>query len=227
MAQQLSFDLSVRPALGREDFFVSEANAVAVAMLDDWARWPNGKLLLLGAAGAGKTHLAHVWSAETGAPLVAAAELVAQDIEALASGPVCVEDVETLAGDLALETQLFHLHNLALAQGHVLLMTAQSAPKTWTLALPDLASRLQGTAAVTIDAPDDALLGALFMKLFEDRQLSPQPDVLPYLARHAPRRFDVAREIVETIDRLALQTGRRLTRDLARSVIQQLTQEAP
>ena len=33
MARQLSFDLPAKTALGREDFFVSPANALAVAMI--------------------------------------------------------------------------------------------------------------------------------------------------------------------------------------------------
>lgn len=219
MAEQLSFDLSARPALGREAFYVSEANAVALAMLDEWAQWPNGKLLLAGAAGAGKTHLAHVWAAASEARIIAADALEPDEVEALAMGPVCVEDVDRIAGDTARETSLFHLHNLALAQGAPLLMTARGAPAQWGLGLPDLASRLQGTSLVRIEMPDEMLLGALFGKLFADRQLSPAPDVIPYLARHAPRVFDAAAEIVEDIDRLALSSGRSISRALARDIL--------
>ena len=67
MAEQLSFDLPVRAALGREDFFVSPANAEAVAMVEGWQGWPSRKLVLTGPAGAGKTHLAHVWAGLAGA----------------------------------------------------------------------------------------------------------------------------------------------------------------
>jgi len=54
-ARQLAFDLPARTALGREDFFVSPANAQAVAMIDGWRDWPARKLVLCGPRGAGKT----------------------------------------------------------------------------------------------------------------------------------------------------------------------------
>lgn len=219
MTRQLSFDLSARPALGRNAFFVSEANAVALAMIDAWRDWAAGKLLVSGPKGAGKTHLAHVWATDSGAPILPAADLDEAAVDALACGPVCVEDVQEIAGDLNRETALFHLHNLVLARGQPLLLTAEGVPGRWGLCLPDLASRLQATPIAMILAPDQDLLGALFAKLFEDRQLSPLPDVIPYLARHAPRDFALAREIVDRMDALALAEKRELSRDLARRVL--------
>ena len=72
---QLPLPLPVRAALGREDYFVGQSNGLAVALLDNWQSWPNGKMVLVGPSGAGKTHLAHVWAAETGAAIVPAASL--------------------------------------------------------------------------------------------------------------------------------------------------------
>jgi hypothetical protein len=48
MAEQLVFDLPVRPAMGRDDFFVSGSNAGALAQVDGWRDWPFGKLVLVG-----------------------------------------------------------------------------------------------------------------------------------------------------------------------------------
>ena len=144
-ARQLSFDLPVRTALGRADFFVSPANADAVALIEGWQDWPSRKLLLAGSAGAGKTHLAHVWAEQAGARIVAAGQLAQADIPALATGPLAVEDAHAIARDRAAEEALFHLHNLVLAEGHALLITAREAPALWDLGLPDLASRMAGT----------------------------------------------------------------------------------
>lgn len=58
MKGQLAFDLPIRPALSREDFFISPANALALASLDGWRDWPRGKMVLVGPRGSGKTHLA-------------------------------------------------------------------------------------------------------------------------------------------------------------------------
>ena len=58
------------------------------------------------------------------------------------------------------------------------LLTARTAPHLWGLTLPDLASRMQGTLLTELRAPDDALLSAVLMKLFADRQLRPRAQKL-------------------------------------------------
>lgn len=219
MATQLGFDLPVRAALGREDFFVSPANAMAVALLEGWQGWPGRKLLLIGPAGAGKTHLAHVWAAQSRARILPAAGLEQADIPALAQGHVVVEDIDQIAGQQGAEQALFHLHNLVIAEGHSLLLTSACAPQHLGLSLPDLQSRVQGCQSASLGAPDDRLLGAVLMKLFADRQLVPTPDTLPYLVRWMTRSFDNARQIVAEMDAQALAQGRPLNRALAREVL--------
>ncbi|KMK67673.1 DnaA ATPase domain-containing protein [Puniceibacterium sp. IMCC21224] len=219
MAEQLRFDLPFRPALGRGDFYISVANALASRMVDSAQLWPGGKLVLVGPAGSGKTHLAHVWSTESGARILAATDLPDADIPALAEGPVCVEDVSAIAGDAAAEEALFHLHNLVLAQGHRLLVTARTPPAQWALHLPDLASRMTGTQTARLEHPDDDLLAAVMAKLFADRQIVPAPDVLPYLVRHMSRSFDMARQLVTELDKEALGRPRGVSRNLARTVL--------
>lgn len=216
---QLTFDLPARPALGREDFFVSPANAQAVALIEGWHDWPARKLVLCGPKGAGKTHLAHVWAGLSGAQIIDADELESSDIAALAEGPVAIEDAAGIAGRPEAEEALFHLHNLVLAEGHALLVTAGSPPRRWGLALPDLASRMEAALLARLEAPDDALLAAVLAKLFADRQLAPSPDCVPYLARRIERTFEAAHTIVAEIDARALASGRRVTRALAAEVL--------
>ncbi len=222
MSRQLSFDLPVRTALGREDFFVSPANANAVAMVENWAAWPGRKLALVGPSGAGKTHLVHVWAKAAEARIVPAAALPRLDIPELASGNIALEDVATIAGNPQAEVALFHLHNLALAEGHSMLMTAHLPPSRWGLILPDLKSRMEGTASVLVESPDDALLAAVLTKLFADRQLSPTPDTIPYLLRRIDRSFDMARRVVAALDEAALSEGREVNRKLAGQVLDAL-----
>lgn len=219
MARQLSFDLPARPALGREDFFVSPANAEAVAMIEGWQGWPARKLALTGPPGAGKTHLAHVWAALSGATILPAGAVAAADIPRLAAAPVAVEDIDSIAGTPEAEDALFHLHNLCLAEGRALLLTGRAPPRRWPIALPDLASRMQGTPAVRIGAPDDRLLAAVMMKLFADRQLAPTPPTIPYLLRRMDRSFAAAHALVAQLDRAALAAQRPVSVALAREVL--------
>src|SRR5437763_1943381 len=74
-------------------------------------------------------------------------------------------------------------------------------------------------AAVAVRAPDDALIGAVLLKLFADRQLEVGEDVVVFLLRHMERSFAAARRIVAALDRAALVARRRITVPLAREVL--------
>lgn len=219
MAEQLGFDLPSRTALGRDAFFVAPSNAMALAMIDNWQTWAGKKLALTGPAGSGKTHLTHVWADIAGAQIIAASDLTDADIPALASGPVAVEDVPMIAHDTAAQTALFHLHNLVLAEGHPLLLTGAPPVPHWELTLPDLASRVAAATAVALDLPDDALLSALLVKLLADRQLTPKPDLIPYLLSRMDRSFAAAIDLIDQLDTASIALKRPVTRHLAAQVL--------
>lgn len=223
MTEQLTFDLPVREALQREAFFVSPSNAIALATLDRADMWPNNKLVLTGPRGSGKTHMAHVWAVDCNAVIIGVDELADADIPMLASlKHVVVEDADciaTLKDPTATEAALFHLHNLTLAEGGHLLVTASTPPNQWTLSLPDLASRMQGTSVAKIDPPDDALLSAMLLKQFDDRQLAISYPLIPYLVKRMERSTDNVRSIVEILDAAALREGKTISRSFAAQVL--------
>ncbi|SMX49453.1 DnaA ATPase domain-containing protein [Maliponia aquimaris] len=219
---QMPLPLPSRAALGKHDFFVSPANALAVAQIERWRDWPARKMILSGPTGSGKTHLAHVWAQMSGARIEQARALDSADIPALAAGPVCVEDVEEIAGQPALEEALFHLHNMVLANGGALLLTAARDPAYWNLGLPDLSSRMMGAQVAHIAEPDDALLAAVLAKLFDDRQVVPGPEVIGYLVRHMPRSYAAAAQIVAALDAEALAQKGKVSRKLAARILAEL-----
>lgn len=216
MARQLALDLPVRPALGREAFFVSPSNSAALAAVDAWRGWPNRRHLILGPPGSGKSHLAQVWAAQTGARIVAGASLREEDVPRLVAEPaLAVED----ADQSVQEPALFHLLNLAQAEATPLLLTATRRPADWGLALPDLASRIAAMPVARLDPPDDALLSAVLVKLFDDRQIAVAPDVIDYLVPRIERSFAAAGGIVSALDAAALAERRPVTRQLARTIL--------
>lgn len=219
MATQLGFDLPVRTARGRDDFLVAPNNAMAVAMIENWRNWSGAKMVLSGPIGAGKTHLTHVWADAAGARIIAARDLAEEDVPELARTHIAVEDVHAIADMPAAQTALFHLHNMVLAEGHTLLLTGTGNVAHWGLTLPDLVSRLRGALEATIDAPDDALLSALLVKLFADRQLMPPPELIPYLIKRMDRSFAEANRIVRALDRESIARKRPITRALAAQVL--------
>jgi chromosomal replication initiation ATPase DnaA len=228
--RQLVFDLPHRTALGREDFYISATNAQALAALDAWRDWPGGKMVLVGPPAAGKTHLAHVWASTTGsyaadsnasnATLHQASTLASADIAALGGQPaVVVEDCEALPSHPGAQEALFHLHNMLAAKGSTLLMTAACAPRDWGLTLADLQSRVQAASVTRLEAPDDALLSAVLIKLFSDRQITVSPALIAYLLPRMERSFAAARALVARLDAEALARGTGVSRVLAASVL--------
>jgi len=215
MPQQLAFDWPMRVALGREDFFVSDANARAFAMVSAQDSWPEGKLAVVGPKGSGKTHLARVFAQNTGAILLRAAE-IAPDFSQPEAHHVVIEDMERLPR--AAEEAVFHLHNHLRGRGR-LLLTSDRAPSRWAIALPDLASRMQATTVSGIDDPDDRLLGAVMMKLFQDRQIAPPPALITYLVSRIDRSFAAAARMVADLDAAALAQGREVNVPLARALL--------
>lgn len=210
---QLAFELPHVPALGSEDFFISASNEQAVKLVEAWPDWPAPAAVIAGPRGSGKSHLANVWRARSGAASFPAGELGAAVESALSPAPsVVIEDIDQGAFD---EHAAFHLLNLAREKGFSVLITARSQPGAWEIALPDLRSRLRSAALVTIAAPDEALLGAVLVKLFADRQLAVEPGVVAYLLRRMERSMAAAQTAVEALDKASLAERRRVTRALA------------
>ena len=223
--RQLAFDLPVDSRHGIEDFLVGPSNEAAYGLVESWPRWPEAWLRLTGPEGAGKTHLAAIWGRMAHAWTVAARELSDEKVAHLISnGALVVEDCDAGPFD---EAALFHLMNAVKARGGHLLLTARTAPETWGLRVPDLLSRLRLAPSATIGPPDDGLLRAVLVKLFIDRQLVVDTAVIDTLALRMERSFAAARAMVDRLDRLALERGRRVTRPLVQEALQELYPDEP
>ena len=219
--RQLTLDLPIETRFGREDFLVSPSNADAFETFEGWPAWPDRVLLLLGPTGAGKSHLGAIWAERCHARILPASALAGADVAALAAaGPLLLEDVDSARG---IEAELFHLLNLVRnSTNGWLVLTARAWPDGWGLRTADLLSRLRLAPAVEIAEPDDALVRAVLVKHFIDRQLVVDTTVVEYLAMRIERSLDAARQVVEALDREALMAGRRITRPMAGDVLRSL-----
>ena len=213
---QLILDLGHRPALGEADFLVAPCNQAAIQWLDRWPNWPAPALTLQGPAGCGKTHLARVFAARSHAPIIEAAGITTDAVPSLLgrAGACVVDDADRAAAE-----PLLHLYNLVAERRGTMLLTAQEPPARWSGLLPDLRSRLAAAPVVAVEAPDDALLAALLVKLFADRQVAVSEDVVLFLLRHMERSFEAARRLVSELDTAALRERRAVTIPLARAVL--------
>lgn len=222
--RQLAFDFSQRPSLSGEDFIVARSNEAAVAWVDSWPDWPAPALVVHGPSGCGKSHLASVWQARTAALRLALPLPAPFDPhQALGgAGAAVVEDVDRwIAADDA-QRQLFHLYNVLAERRGSLMLTAVQPPALWPMTLADLRSRVTAAPAVAIVPPDEALIAALLVKLFADRQLKVGDEVLTFLLARMDRSFDAARRLVAALDEAALHARRNVTVPLAGEVLREL-----
>ncbi len=212
-ARQLALALDHAVSFAREDFLAGPSNAAALAMVERWPDWPDRIAVLTGPEGSGKSHLAAIWSQAAGARFVAGRALEIGRLPfTLVTGALVVED---LAAGQFEERAMFHLLNLAREQRAFVLITARDNPAAWPVGIADLASRLRSLPSVALTAPDDALLRAVIVKLFSDRQLVVEPDLVPFLAARIERSFVGARGAIERLDCEALRRKRPVNRALA------------
>ena len=215
--RQLALALPHAESFARENFLPGPGNEAALALTERWPDWPARTVALVGPEGSGKSHLAAVWAEAAGARFLAARALGETDLPAaLATGALVIED---LAPAGLHERALFHLLNLAREEEAHVLITARTAPAGWSVALADLASRLRAVPVVTLAAPDDALLRAVLVKLFADRQLAVDEGLVAYLVTRLERSFAALRSAVAELDREALRRQRPVTRALAVEVL--------
>jgi chromosomal replication initiation ATPase DnaA len=217
--RQLSFDLPLDPRYGREDFLVGPANEAAYERIEAWPDWPHHALVLVGPAGAGKSHLAAIWAERAHAWTIEANAVSAGSVAHLVSnGALVIEDADR-AGSRD-EAALFHLLNGLAERRAPVVLTARQPVEGWSLATRDLLSRLRLAPAVAIEPPDEALLAAVLVKLFVDRQLVVDLSVVETLAPRIGRSIARARGVVADLDREALSRGRRITRPMALAVLE-------
>jgi chromosomal replication initiation ATPase DnaA len=208
---QLAFELGHTPSHDEADLIVGEGNALAYAHIRAYPHWPAPLTLLTGPAKAGKSHLARIFAARSGA---AVAE--PDDVELLSRtggrSPLVLEDVDRVGYD---EPALFHLVNQSMRDRRPLLMTARTAVANWPFQTDDLKSRARLAAHFTVTSSDDIQLSQMFVKLFGDRQVSVDPKVIAYLVARMERSPEEAVVLAGTLDRMALMRGTAITRALA------------
>lgn len=207
----MALDLGHTPSHAEADFIVGEGNELAYAHILAFPNWPGPLTLLVGPAKAGKSHLARIWAARSGAAFAEADEIESLSA-AGGTAPLVVEDVDRLGYD---EDALFHLLNQSMRDRRPLLMTAREGVAGWPFRTDDLKSRARLAANFTVHISDDIELSQMFVKLFGDRQVVVEPKVIAYLVARMERSPEEAVILAGMLDDMALARGSAITRALA------------
>ena len=199
---QIALPLSARG--GAQRIVVGNANAHVVEALQAPERWPFHVAVLTGPPRSGKSLLAR-W---------------AQGLHGAERLEV-IDDAQSLD-----ETALFHRWNAVqqggTREGGALLLVADAGTQGWRIALPDLASRIGGSLALEIGAPDDLMAGDLILALGEARGLSLPEAAADYLVPRTIRSFAAIEALVAAIDRISLERQTPATMSVWRAALEAL-----
>jgi chromosomal replication initiation ATPase DnaA len=221
---QLALDVTLRPIPGQGEVIVGEANAQAVAALDRWPDWPMCKLAIVGPPGSRKSHLAAHWQKRSDARVLDARDIAASDLESAMGGTaLIVENAEAAAGVEECEEKLFHIFNAVTAAKSSLLITGQTPPSRWNIALADLASRLQTVEVQHIRLPDDGLLRELLNRHFDLRGVVVSETVVNHMLLRMERSFGAVNQLVSKLDQLALARQKRINRDMVNLCLEEMS----
>lgn len=194
MTNQLALPLGW-PADPKDDaFLVTPSNVRAAQTLEQWETWPVRAAVLTGPRKSGRSLLARIFAAK--------------------SGGVIIDDAENMA-----EAQIFHAWNQAQAEQRPLVIVADALPPAWAIRLPDLRSRIAASPHAAIGAPDDELIAALLEHLFHRRGLDARPDLIAWLSSRIERSHIVVQRVVDALDQEVMETRKRLSIPLARTVL--------
>ncbi len=220
MPRQLTLPVRLRDAASFESFLAG-SNTEVVERLRGAADGGGGHgcLYLWGEKGCGRTHLLQAVCRRAADSGVRAMYLplgepsldvdVLDDAEGV--GIVCVDDVQTVSGNLQWERALLSLFERLTGRAGQLIACADVPPGRLGLHLRDLSSRLSSGLVYQIGALDDAGKVAA-LKLRAQRRGFELPEaVVRYVLQRYSRDTGALFELLDRIDRLSLAEQRRIT----------------
>lgn len=216
-SDQLPFGFESTSSMDESDYLVTASNRDAHVMVRSWPKWPHHMLAIIGAQGSGKTHLASIWAKNSGAVAV----FPGQEKEHSLPRRTCfvVDNAQSFVSSEGGETTLFHLFNWTKETGGNVLLTSKIEPNRWNVLLPDLRSRLATVPTIPLLPPDDVLMHVILAKLFADRQLRVDIDVISYILPRIEREYAALAQFVKRLDHISLVNRRKITKPLARQLL--------
>ena len=215
---QLTLSLDTAPAVSFNSFHVDDNNLIARDALQAFVRGElhDVQMFLWGEAGTGKTHL-----------LTAACDAFSRQGYRIAYFPgeminisgslegmehvdlLCIDDLQRI--DHASEVDLFHLINRCRAAGTQLVIAADRPADDLNLELRDLHTRLGWGLVFHLKPLTEAGLRDAFRKEIEQRSLHASDEVIAYVLKRFPRKMNILKQVVDTLDEVSLMEQRRIT----------------
>ena len=208
--------------------YLDTGNEALVSVLAELADGNGQGCWLWGPAATGKTHLLQAVCDRAGdqsayVPLGMLADAGPGILEGLASRDlICIDDLDSVAGDAAWENAMFDLCNQILDADRILVVSAVMSPRECPIELPDLQSRLVRLPTFRVrPLGDDERVSALQLRA-KHRGLDLPDDTARFLLNRSRRDMASLYDVLDKLDLAALRAKRRLTIPFVKDVMKEM-----
>ena len=211
-SKQLYFEMPNKKALGIEDYIITDSNNFAFDLIVKMVKGEINFGLISGPPYSGKTHLSKILIKNARNYKILYFDSDYQNMlnRFEDSDFFILENINNVKHD-KFEQKLFHIINLAKENNKKLLMTSRKPISEIDLNLEDLKSRLNSILEAKIKEPDDQLMELLLIKIFNDKQLKINPNIIDFLVSRLERSYESINLFIEKIDKFSLEKGKKIT----------------
>jgi DnaA-homolog protein len=221
MNRQLALRIQPNEESTFANYFWSEENHWVKAQLRETIEGSSERLIYLwGHCGAGKSHLLQACVHEFGLSKPAiylplhliktAGPVVLEGLEEQAL--LCVDDVDCVSGDPLWEEAIFHLYNRVRDEGRsILILSGRTSPRSSSIVLPDLRSRLGGSLVLQVHELDDESKIQNLCLQAQKRGLELPVSVAHFLVSRCARNMHDLHQLLMQLDEASWVMQRKLT----------------
>ena len=219
-SKQLYFDMPDKTALGIEDYIITESNSFAFDLISRMIKGEINQGVISGPSFSGKTHLSKILIKNIG---INESLYIDREYKKIiekvgSSNLIVIENIDKVLEDKS-EEDLFHIINFTKESDKKLLMTSGKSISNIEFKLEDLKSRLNAVIEAKIMQPDDELMKLVLIKIFNDKQLLINPNVINFLKSRLERSYKSINDFIEKIDKFSLEKGKKITITLINDLI--------
>ena len=228
LSSQLSLGLELNYTKTLENFYPG-SNLELVKAIETLLQGESENFIyVFGPVGLGKSHLLQAACHEAKRYCVSSiyfslAEVVLHPDAALENledlSLVCLDDLESIAGNLEWEEKLFHLFNALRAKGNHLLVAATKPARELPFVLEDLKSRLSWGLTFKIHPLADKDLSQAFLARAGMHGLLVPQDVVEFLMNRLPRSVQGMMEVFDRLNEASMVEQRKLTVPFVKQVL--------
>ena len=199
------------------DFFVSKSNKHILDLFNQWPKWENNFLNIIGENFSGKTHIINIFLRKFKGIKLESSLLNNDNLKDIKIYQNIV--LENLTSKTN-EKILFTLLNTINQDNKFLVVTSSIPIVDIKFKLRDLSSRSKSFLLQNIEKPDDELIFALLVKNFSDRQIILEKKLINFIIKKIDRSYSKIFDFIYKIDEISLKKKKSIDLKIIKEVLE-------